>query len=153
MNNNRIMLTEEQRKELEKSTKTGIHSARLIRRASIILLLDASEGRKPVKWEEIAQQVKVSHQTIYNVRRDFQAAESLEAFLKRKQRLTPPVEPKVTGELEARIIALACSEPPKGYSRWTVRLLADKTVELQYADSMSRMTIQRLLKKRNLSLI
>ena len=60
---------------------------------------------------------------------------------------------KVTGEVEAHIIALACSEPPEGYARWTVRLLAEKAVELDFIDSISAMTVQRLLKKRNISLI
>jgi len=66
--------------------------------------------------------------------------------------MTPPIEPKITGELEARIIALACSKAPPGYAKWTLRLLASKCVELQYADSLSHMTVNRLLKKRNLSL-
>jgi len=71
--------------------------------------------------------------------------------LQRKKRATPPVAPKVTGDVEAHIIALCCSSPPEGYSRWTVRLLADKCVELGIIDSISPMTINRTLKKTNLS--
>jgi len=76
----------------------------------------------------------------------------LEGTIERRKRKTPPVAAKVTGEVEARIIALACSEPPEGYARWTVRLLADKSVELVYIDSISAMTVNRTLKKTNLSL-
>ena len=76
----------------------------------------------------------------------------LEATVFRKKRATPPVPPKVTGDVEAHIIALACSEPPEGYSKWTLRLLADKCVELNYAESLSHVTVSRVLKKTNLSL-
>ena len=70
----------------------------------------------------------------------------------RKKRETPPVPPKVTGDVEAHIIALACGDPPEGYEKWTLRLLADKCVELNYAESLSHMTVSRILKKTNLSL-
>ena len=65
---------------------------------------------------------------------------------------TPPVSAKVTGEVEAHVIALACGDPPEGYSKWTLRLLADRTVELGYIDSISYVTISTILKKTNLSL-
>ena len=152
MKKNEIKLTGEQRKELEKFTKTGIHSAKLIKRAEIILLLDTSESGKSVPFEEISMRLGVSVTTITNVKKDFFAAESIETFLQRKKRDTPPVEPKITGEVEARIIALACSDVPAGCARWTVRLLADKSVELQIVDSLSFKSVQRLLKKHNLSL-
>ena len=77
----------------------------------------------------------------------------LEATINRKKRETPPVPAKVTGEVEAHVAALACSEPPEGYSKWTLRLLADKTVELGYIDSISHVTISTILKKMNLSRI
>ena len=70
----------------------------------------------------------------------------LESTIDRKKRETPPVPAKVTGDVEAHIVALACSEPPEGYERWTVRLLADKCVELNYVDSLSHMTVSRVLK-------
>jgi hypothetical protein len=73
-------------------------------------------------------------------------------FLQRKKRENPPVTPKITGELEAHIIALACSKAPEGYSKWTLRLLADKCVELNYIENLSHMSVSRLLKKHNLSL-
>lgn len=73
----------------------------------------------------------------------------MNAVLERKKRATPPNPPKVTGELEAKIIALCCSEPPTGRSRWTLRPLADQAVKLQYTDSISYDTVDRLLKKAN----
>ena len=152
MKKNEIKLTAEQRKELLKFSKTGVHSAKLIKRSEIILLLDTSESGKAVAFEEISKRLDVSVTTITNVKKDFIAAEDVKSFLKRKKRDTPPVEPKITGEVEARIIALACSEAPIGCARWTVRLIADKSVELQIVDSLSFKSVQRLLKKHNLSL-
>jgi len=152
MKKNEIKLNAEQRKALEDFSKKGVHSVRLVTRAKIILALDTSEGRKPAKQEEIAERIGVSRQVVNNTRRDFLAAESVEAFLQRKKRDTPPVEPKITGDVEAKIIALACGEAPKGCSRWTIRLIAERSIELQLIDSISPVSVQRLLKKRNLSL-
>ncbi|MCL2426062.1 MAG: helix-turn-helix domain-containing protein [Oscillospiraceae bacterium] len=152
MRKNEIKLTTKQRNELEKYRKTGVHSAKLIKRAEIILLLDSSESGKVVTFKEISKQLAVSETTITNVKKDFLASKDIKAFLKRKKRDTPPVEPKITGEVEARIIALACGEVPAGCARWTVRLIADKSVELQIVDSLSFKSVQRLLKKHNLSL-
>jgi len=152
MKKNEIKLSAEQRKEFEKYIKTGVHSAKLIKRAEIILLLDTSESGKAVKFDEIAQRLSVSMTTVTKVKTDFIASESVSAFLQRKKRATPPIEPKITGEIEARIIALACSEVPAGCARWTLRLIAEKSVELQLVDSISYVTVRSLLKKRNLSL-
>ena len=148
-----IKLTVKERADLEKYSSTGKHDVRLVTRAKIILALDISGKRTPERREAIAERLGISRVTVNNARRDFLAAKSLTIFLQRKQRQTPPVPPKVTGELEARIIALACSEAPKGYSRWTLRLLSKKCVQLHYSKTMSHMTISRLLKKRNLNLI
>jgi Trp operon repressor len=152
MKKNEIKLTGEQRKELQKFSKTGVNSAKLIKRAEIILHLDTSESGKALTFEEISRRLDVSVTTITQVKKDFLASEDVKAFLQRKKRDTPPVEPKITGEVEARIIALACSEVPAGCARWTVRLIADKSVELQIVDSLSFKSVQRLLKKHNLSL-
>ena len=148
-----IVLTLEQRQELEKFCKSGVHSVKLVNRARIILELDTSEGRKATRQKEIAKYVSVSRQTVNEAKRDFLVAESVTKFLQRKKRETPPVAPKITGEIEAKIIALACSEVPQGHARWTLQLLADKSVELNYIDSITDMSVHRLLKKRNLSLI
>ena len=148
-----IKLTSEQREELNAFSTTGVHSVRLVKRANIILLLDTSENRKATTINEIAKQQKVSMQTVNNVKDDFSTAESVDTFLQRKQRATPPIEPKIDGEVEAKIIALACSEPPAGCARWTLRLLAQKSIELQLIDGISYVSVRSLLKKRNLSLI
>jgi transposase len=147
-----IILTAEQRQELEKFCKSGVHSVKLVNRARIILELDTSEGRKATRQEEIAKYVNVSRQTVNEAKRDFLVAESVTEFLQRKKRETPPVAPKITGEIEAKIVALACSEVPQGHARWTLQLLANKGVELNYVDSITDMSVHRLLKKRNLSL-
>jgi transposase-like protein len=152
MRKRKIQLSARDRASLEKFSTTGKHDVRLVTRAKIILALDTSGGRTAERRTATAERLGISRQTVNNVKRDFLAAKSLTVFLQRKQRETPPVPAKVTGELEARIIALACSEAPNGYSRWTLRLLADKCVKLYYSKTMSHMTISRLLKKHNLSL-
>ena len=148
-----IMLRAKDRAVLEKFCSTGVRSVKLVTRAKIILALDRSGGRLPEKHEDLADRLGINRRTVSNALRDFITAESIETFLRRKQRETPPVPPKVTGELEARIIMLACGKAPKGYSRWTLRLLAEKCVELHYFGTLSHMTISRLLKKHNLNLI
>lgn len=148
----KIELDEAARKELEKFAKTGKRSVKLVNRAKIILELDEAGGRKPLPQEAIAEKIGVTRQTVNDVKKAYLASESISSFLQRKKRKTPPVPPKITGEVEAHIIALACGPAPEGCARWGVRLLADKCVELNYIDSISFMSIQRLLKKHNLSL-
>jgi hypothetical protein len=152
MESNVIMLSAEQRKGLECFVKNGVHSAHLINRARVILALDRSNKKDHLRITRISDQVGLSRQAIYDIRDDFLAAPGMEEFLTRKKRETPPVPAKVTGEVEAHIIALACSKPPKGCARWTLRLLAEKAVELSFVDSLSHMTVGRLLKKRKISL-
>jgi hypothetical protein len=149
--NIKIELCAIQRSELEKFTKTGKHSVRLVNRAKIILELDETDGRKPLTREQIAEKVGVTRQAINDTKKAFIEAGNISAFLQRKKRETPPVESKITGEVEAHIITLACSPVPVGYAKWGVRLLADKCVELNYVDSISFKSIQRVLKKTNLS--
>jgi hypothetical protein len=152
METNVIHLTPEQRKQLETFVKTGSHSVHLVKRAKVILSLDCSNKKDHIRITRISDQVGLSRQAIYNIRNDYLASENTEAFLTRKQRETPPVPPKVTGDVEAQIIAIACSEPPKGYARWTVRLISARTVELNIANGVSKTTINEVLKKRNISL-
>ena len=147
----KIELSASRRNELEKFTKTGKHSVRLVNRAKIILELDEANGRKPLKQAQIAEKIGVTRQTINDAKQSFIAADNISAFLQRKKREAPPIEPKITGEVEAHIIALACSPVPEGYSKWSVRLLADKCVELNYIDSISFKSVQRVLKKHNSS--
>jgi predicted XRE-type DNA-binding protein len=140
------------RDELEKFSKTGKHSVKLTTRAKIILELDEADGRKPLTQTDIAERLGVSRQTVNDAKKAFVEAESISEFLRRKKRESPPVKPKITGEVEAHIIALACSPVPEGCAKWAVRLLADKCVELNYIDSISFKSVQRVLKKHNLSL-
>jgi hypothetical protein len=153
MKRKHIVLSNEERKELKQFSTTGVRNIRLVNRAKIILALDTSEGRKAETQESIIKRVEVSRQTINEVKRDFLSAQSVSAFLQRKKRETPPVEPKITGEVEARIISIACSKPPLGYARWTLQLIADKCVKLQYIDSISHTSVGFFLKKANLNLI
>jgi len=148
----RIELSAEARSELENFTKTGKRSVKLVNRAKIILELDEADGRKPLTQAKIAEKVGVDRRTVNDAKKAFLLSDSITAFLQRKKRETPPVQPKITGDVEAHIIALACSPVPEGCAKWSVRLLADKSVDLNYIDSISFKSVQRLLKKHNLSL-
>jgi hypothetical protein len=146
----RVYLDAAERKKLEGITKRGKHSAETIRRANILLDLDENAGKVGTQ-EEIAKASRTTTATVYKVSKQF-VEEGLEATIYRKKRETPPTPPIATGDVEARIIALACSQPPQGRTRWTLRLLEEKVVELQIVDAISDNTIGRLLKKRRLSL-
>jgi len=149
----KIELDETTRSELEKYTKTGKRSVKLVNRAKIILELDEANGRKPLIQATVAEKIGVTRQAVNDAKQAFLAANSLTAFLQRKKRETPPVQPKITGEVEAHIIALACGPVPEGCAKWGVRLLASKCVELNYIDAISFKSVQRVLKKHSLSLI
>jgi len=148
----KIELSAEARSELEKFTRTGKRSVKLVNRAKIILELDEANGRKPLTQAKIAEKIGVSRRTVNDAKQAFLVKDSVTVFLQRKKRETPPVAPKITGEVEAHIVALACSPVPVGCAKWSVRLLADKCVELNYIDSISPVSVHRLLKKHNLSL-
>ena len=139
-----IYLTEEDRKIVENFARNGTHNSHLIVRAKILLVLDRTGKKDHMRIKRTAESYGVSRQTVYNIIEDYHNSKDIKEFLSRKPRETPPITPKADGEAEAHIIALACSEPPKGYSRWTVRLLADKAAELDFVDSISATTIHRL---------
>lgn len=151
--NKEIHLSEEQQAYLKGIVKKGEHNAHVITRARVLLMLDRSGKTDHVRYKRTAEYANISVQSVYNMRDDFLEKQDVEAYLLRKKRETPPTPPKLNGEQEAKIIALASSEPPKGYSKWSLRMLADKSVELGFVDSLSQMTVQRLLKKRNTSRI
>ena len=148
----KLELSASERYELEKFAKTGKRSVKLVNRAKVILELDEADGRIPLTQAMIAEKVGITRQAVNDAKRAFLEAESTSEFLQRKKRETPPVAPKIIGDVEAHIIALACSPAPKGCAKWTLRLLADKCVELNYIDSISFKSVQRLLKKHNLNL-
>ncbi len=146
-----IELSDQDKAELIDIVTKGKSPARTILRANILLASD----RRSEKYMTVSEISKVYHTTattVQNVRTSY-CKKGLEATINRKKRETPPIPAKVTGEVEAHVIALACGEPPEGYSKWTLRLLADKTVELGYIDSISHVTVSTILKKTNLSLI
>ena len=145
-----VSLSATERKQLTKIVKSGKMPARTIMRANILLAVDQN-GKSPMTVQEAAIAFNTSATTVQKVRASF-AEKGIDATIARKKRETPPVEPKVTVDVEAHIIALACGEPPKGYARWTLRLLANKTVQLGYIDSISHTQVGRVLKKTNLSL-
>ena len=146
-----IELSDADRKTLQDIVTKGKSPAKAILRANILLASDRN-NKKHMTVAEIAETYHTTPTTVQTVRTSY-ANKGLEATVARKKRETPPVPPKVTGDVEAQIIALACSEPPEGYSKWTLRLLADKCVELNYAESLSHMTVSRILKKTKSSLI
>lgn len=143
-----VKLTDSERKRLTRLVENGTAPAKTILHANILLAADELHNQEHYNEKQIAKMYSVHFQTVHSVRKTF-SQEGLETALGRKKRKTPPVPSKLTGELEAKIIALSCSEPPAGYSRWTLRLLADKSVELNYIDSISHVTVGSILKKTN----
>jgi transposase len=147
----RVTLTAQEREELEALTKTAKTNAKRFLYARSLLLCDAGPQGPAWTVADTAEAMGVTARTIEHLKKRF-VEEGLAAALERKQREKPPREVVFDGAFEARLIALACSETPSGRQRWTVRLLAEKAVELNLAPSVSHMTVQRILKKTNLSL-
>ena len=145
-----IELSDSDRKVLQDIIKKGTSPAKAILRANILLASDQN-SKQYMTVAKIAETYHTTPTTVQNVRTSY-ANNGLATTLSRKKRVTPPVAPKVTRDVEAHIIALACGNPPEGYEKWTLRLLADKCVELNYAESLSHMTVARILKKTNISL-
>ena len=145
-----IELSEQNKTELLDIVTKGSSPARTILRANILLASD-KHSEKYLTVAEIANVYHTTPTTVQTVRTSY-CEKGLEATINRKKRETPPVPAKVTGEVEAHVIALACGKPPEGYAKWTLRLLADKTVELGYITSISHVTVSNILKKTNLSL-
>jgi len=139
-----INLEKNERQELEQMIKSGTHSARVIARARTLLLLDRSHGQKRT-IREVREGAMVSQGTIYNLKQRYFAG-GLPGTLYEKPRSGRPVT-KMTGDVEAHLVALACSEAPEGYERWTLRLLAERLVELELVDSISHTAVAKKLKK------
>ena len=147
----RVTLTKEERSELEALTRRGKTHARRFIHARALLLCDAGADGPAWNVADVATALGVTSWAIEHLKKRF-VEDGLEAALERKPREKPPREVLFDGAFEARLIALACSDAPDGHRRWTVRPLADKAVELNFAESVSHMTVQRALKKTNLSL-
>jgi hypothetical protein len=143
-----IKLTDAQREYLQGFTTKGVRPVQAVKRARILLECDASGGKRPDKESVIAGKVGVSVPTVKSVKKAFHdLGKDVEAVVERKRREKGPRETRITGDVEAHLIALCCSPAPEGYTRWTVRLLAEKMVELDYIDEISAMSVSRTLKK------
>lgn len=147
----RVTLTDDERVELEALTKRGKIEARKFAHARALLLCDAGPGGPGWKVANVAAALGVTSRAIEHLKKRF-VEEGIEAALARKASEKPPRDVLFDGAFEAKLIALACSEAPAGQQRWTVRLLAEKAVELKFAETVSHMTVYRVLKKMNFSL-
>ena len=128
-----LSLTNEQREHLDNLIRSGNAPARTQTRARILLHTDRSQGQTRSD-KEVAEALRVSSATVIRTRKAL-LDEGLEAALFDKPR--PGAPPKITGDIEARLVTLACSDAPQGHARWTLRLLADKMVELGYIDTIN----------------
>lgn len=139
----RVDLTENEREQLLNIARRGKSSARKVKRA--LILCKADEG---LRDQEIAEALLVGAATVSRVRQRF-VEEGLESALNERPR--PGQRRKLDGKQEAHLVAVACSHAPAGHARWTLKLLADKVVELEFADSISPETVRQVLKKTNSS--
>lgn len=146
-----VKLNDEQRQEIEKVKRSKITKELTKQHAKVLLCLDEN-GKKPLTVEQTAKKCKLHPENVYKIRKQF-AVEGIDRALYRKKRETPPVEPKITGEVEAHIIATACSAAPEGKKAWTLQMIADKIVLDGVLESVSDVSIMRTLKKHNISLI
>ena len=148
----RVTLTQDERVMLEQMSTTGVRAAKTVLHARALLLLDA--GEHGAKWSvaHVADALGMTARTLEHLKERF-VEKGLEEALQRKERETPPRQVVFDGEFEARLLQLACSDAPEGHARWTIRLLAEKLVELQIVPTVSTMTVCNTLKKTNLSLI
>jgi transposase len=144
-----VRLSKEEREQLEKVTSVGKAAVYKIKHAQILLKSDVDGPN----WadEQIAEAFCVTTRTVENIRKRL-VEKGLDAALDRKKQETPRRKSIFDGEGEARVIALSCSSPPEGYSKWTVRLLADKIVELEIVETVSYETVRQTLKKTRLNL-
>ena len=145
-----IKLLKKEVEELQSIINKGSHTSQTFRTAYILLNCDEGKYSEKVTNEQISKVLKVSMRTIDRVKKKF-IDEGIDTVLERRptQRV---YETKVDGDLEAKLVTLCCSEPPKGFAKWSLRLLADKMVELKYVETISHVTVGSVLKKMNLSL-
>ena len=145
-----IKLTKAEVEELNSIINKGSHTSQTFRVAYILLNCDEGKFSSKVTNEQISKVLKVGMRTIDRVKKRF-VEEGLEAVLDRRP-TTRVYDRKLDGDVEAKLVTLCCSDPPKGYAKWSLRLLADKMVELKYVESISHVTVRSVLKKTNLSL-
>jgi len=146
----KIKLTKAEVEELHVVINKGLHTSHTFRVAYILLNCDEGNFSDKVTNEQISKVLKVGMRTIDRVKKRF-IEEGLEAVLERRP-TSRVYDKKMDGDVEAKLITLCCSKPPKGYAKWSLRLLADKMVELKYVESISHVAVRSVLKKTNLSL-
>jgi transposase len=148
-----VTLTAGDRVKLTGVVSRGTHPARMIARARILLELDEAHGSASDR-RVVAERAGVSEGTVYLVAKRFtESAGDVQEVIGRRKRVTPPVPAKVTGDVEARVIALACTSPPAGYDRWSLRLLEKHVVLTDGIPPLDHATIGRVLKKGGFALI
>jgi transposase len=142
----KVTLQAGEREELEAITRKGSHRSQKVINALILLNCDEGEcNDHRTRGEDVANILRISMRKMDRVKKRF-VEEGLDAALGRRQ--SPRrYERKADGELEAHLVALSCGQPPQGFARWSLRLLADRAVELEYVDSLSYETVRRVLKK------
>ena len=145
-----VKLTKSEVEELMSIINKGSHTSQTFRTAYILLNCDEGRYSEKVTNEQISKVLKVGMRTVDRVKKKF-IEEGFESCLDRRP-TSRIYERKTDGDVEAKLVTLCCSEPPKGFAKWSLRLLADKMVELNYVESISHVTVRSMLKKTNLSL-
>jgi transposase len=152
-----VVLSPVERRALTRLVRTGSHPAQQVRRARVLLALDENDPDRdgPVPTQQVvAERVGVHVDTVVKTSKAYaERGGDVQATIGRKKRQTPPVPPIVTGEVEARLVALACSAPPEGRARWSLRLLERQVLLVDDIPNLDHSTIGRVLKKRNCVLI
>lgn len=143
----KVTLTKQERDELLSMTRGGNHSSKKVIHALILLNCDEGKFSDKIRNEDIARVLKIGNRTIDRVKKKF-VEQGFEAALENSP-TTRVYDRKTDGDVEAHLIALSCSKPPKGFSRWSLRLLAGKMVEMRYVEDISYETVRRVLKKTN----
>lgn len=148
MNKYKVTLQKEERENLEAITRKGAHQSQRVVNALVLLNCDEGEcNERHARGADVAGVLKISMRKVDRVKRRF-VEDGLETALGSRQGQRAH-EKKFDGDFEAHLMALSCGKPPQGFARWSLRLLADRAVELQYIDSVSHETIRRILKKTN----
>lgn len=145
----KVTLTKDERIELQALVKKGKRKAQIIRNALILLNCDEGEYGHKEKNENVAKVLNIGDRTIDRLKKAF-VEQGFENAVYRKSQVGQGYHHRIMdGDTEAKLVTLCCSDPPQGHAKWSLRLLADKMVELKYVDSVSYETIRRTLKKTN----
>ena len=146
MVNYKVTLTKEEREELMSVINKGSHTSQKFRNAYVLLNCDEGKYSEKVTNAQISKVLKIGMRTIDRIKKRF-IEDGFEEALERRP-TQREYERKADGDFEAHLIAISCGKPPKGFARWSLRLLADKMVELKYVDTVSHETVRTVLKKR-----